>query len=242
MADSLIDLGADLVAEKAALTAKWSDKTKEEILSAKVESDLFIKSQNARFDELRDSYLTLKDSTDAKLQLKDLLDRKAAEDTGNNHSTQSEQQLPQMMKPEDIDSLVERKLSEHQRTLKQQENMNSIKAQLKDKFGDNSQTILKQRMDTLGLSQEFADDLAKNYPSAFIRTFGLDEQPSPNSNFQVPPRSVKQASFAPHTPTRNYAYYQELKKTNPKLYLDPKLSVQMYNDALEQGASFGLPN
>jgi hypothetical protein len=41
---------------------------------------------------------------------------------------------------------------------------------------------------------------------------------------------------------RTWAYYQELKKTNPKLYLDPKISVQMDKDAIALGDAFGLPN
>jgi hypothetical protein len=29
-----------------------------------------------------------------------------------------------------------------------------------------------------------------------------------------------------------------MKKTNPKLYLDPKIAVQMHNDAIELGDAF----
>jgi hypothetical protein len=41
---------------------------------------------------------------------------------------------------------------------------------------------------------------------------------------------------------RTWAYYQELKKTNPKLYLDPKIAAQMDKDAIALGDAFGMPN
>lgn len=37
---------------------------------------------------------------------------------------------------------------------------------------------------------------------------------------------------------RTWDHYAELKKTNPKLYLDPKISKQMHDDALALGEGF----
>jgi hypothetical protein len=39
-------------------------------------------------------------------------------------------------------------------------------------------------------------------------------------------------------PKRTFSYYQKMKETKPKLYLDPKISRQMEKDSQTLGASF----
>jgi len=60
------------------------------------------------------------------------------------------------------------------------------------------------------------------------------DTPVQRENFQSPPRSDNRTgSFTPQGPKeRTWAYYQELKKTNPKVYYDPKTQVQMHHDAV----------
>jgi len=61
-------------------------------------------------------------------------------------------------------------------------------------------------------------------------------------SFRAPPRSnVRPSSFSPKTPVRDWNYYQELKKKDPKVYLDPKIAVQMHEDAIALGDRFGMP-
>lgn len=38
--------------------------------------------------------------------------------------------------------------------------------------------------------------------------------------------------------TRTESYYKQLKKDNPKIYLDPKFAVQMHNDAQALGEAY----
>ncbi len=61
MADSLLDEVDHTQNDRDELLNKWKDKSKEELLAAKVESDLFIKTQNARFDNIREDYLKLRE-------------------------------------------------------------------------------------------------------------------------------------------------------------------------------------
>ncbi len=245
MADSLIDHNtpADPTSERAELLNKWKDKSKEEILAAKVESDLFIKTQNARFDDIRSDYLKLREESQAKASLEELIARQEKLLTNPEiiPDTHRDDVNQPSLKPEDIDSLLEQKLSAREQLRKETDNLNIVKAKLKEQFGDNVSTVLKQRMDTLGLDQAFTDELAKKHPSVFMKTFGLDQQVR-QDGFNPPPRSIqRQDSFAPKIQRRDWNYYQELKKSNPRLYLDPKISVQMHQDALEQGDAFGMP-
>jgi len=241
MADSLLDDVDPQTDERDELRKKWSDKTPEEILNAKIESDLFIKAQNARLDDLRADYLKLREEATARASLEDLISRqeKLLSNPETTPPTLGDTVQPSL-KPEDIDSLLEQKLTQRELARKQTDNFNTIKAKLREQFGENAASVLKQRMDTLGLDQSFTDDLAKNHPTVFIRTFGLDEQHQTTD--VAPPRSNQRTDkFAPQVRKRDWSYYQEMKKTNPRMYLDPKIAVQMHNDAIELGSDFGMP-
>lgn len=243
MADSLIDdTIVDQTNDREALRAKWKDKTPEEVLEAKIESDLFIKTQNARFDQIREDYIKLREESQAKASLQDLIDRheKSLTNSETTPNTEGEKNQPSL-KPEDIDTMLEQKLTQRERLSKQTENFNLIKAKLKEQFGDNASTTLKQRMDTLGLDQAFTDELAKNHPSVFLKTFGLEEAPRQDS-YNPPPRSAQRPDrFAPVTQKRDWNYYQELNKRDPRAYLDRKIAIQMHNDAVALGDDFGMP-
>lgn len=239
MTDSLLQEN-DQTLTKDAIIAKWKDKPREELENAKAESDLYVHTLTARLDDLRKDYLELKEQQQTGAQLKDLLDR-----LDNPNKQQEMNETPNVqnnqpgIKPEDIEALVNKKLTDHQINLKKQDNFNAMQAKLKQTFGDDYASAYKQRLDNLGLNREFADELAMSHPSVFIKTFGLDAVPqSTQPNL---PRNQVRPSFSTNTQKRDWAYYQEMKKTNPKLYLDPKIAVQMHDDAIALGADFGLP-
>ncbi len=241
MADSLLspDNGD---AEREAIIAKWKDKPQTELLEAKAESDLYIKTLTARLDDLKNDYLTLRDQSQTSTQLKDLIDRLEKERSGASNDTTHDTNRDNgvQLKTEDIQTLIAQEVQKNKLLDKQAQNFNTVESKLKEAFGDNYQTIYKQRLDTLGLSQEFADDLARNHPTVFFKTFELDQQRG--DAFQTPPRTQQRpTSFAPKAQVRDWNYYQELKKTNPRLYLDPKIAVQMHDDAVALGSAFGMP-
>lgn len=240
MADSLLDDTTPTSLTKESVIEKWKDKPHEELLAAKAESDLFIHNITARFDDLKKDYLELKGQQQTGAQLQALIDKLDAKDVNTAPNTQEEPAIQPGIKPEDVTALVQQEIAKNQRTTQQQQNFNEMQAKLRENFGDNYQDSYKQRLDTLGLSKDFADELAKNYPTAFMRTFGLDAQPQQTSQ-NLPRSSVRQTSFAPSAQKRDWNYYQNLKKTNPRLYLDPKIAVQMHDDAVALGDAFGLP-
>lgn len=239
MADSLLP-DDPMPDDRDAILNKWKDKTREEILEAKVNSDLFIKSQNARFDDLKKDYLELRDRHQASTELADLVTQiKESRASGNQIPDTQRETIPPAIKPEDIQALVQKHLADYQMTTKQQENFNNMQAKLKERYGENYTGHYKQRLDELGLTKEQADDMAKNQPSVFRKSFDLDIQPGiPQQSL---PRSQRQTNFAPAIAKRDWNYYQEMKKNNPKMYLDPKIAIQMHDDAIALGADFGMP-
>ena len=137
--------------------------------------------------------------------------------------------------------MFDEKLSAYERQKREVENFGKVEAKLKEKLGPNYAASLKDQYNQLGLSNDEMNSLAKKSPEAFFRMLGLNDQ-SRNDYTGAPRNSMRNDSFAPKTVKRDYAYYQELKKTNPMLYLDPKIAVQMEKDAQELGAAFGLPD
>lgn len=241
MADSLLNNDPDNTTERDDLFNKWKDKAPEEVLKAKVESDLYIKTLTARMDDLTKDHLRLMEESKTKAQLEDLVARQEKLLTNPDMTQQTNRDDVQpSIKPEDIEQMVRNQIAQSDQSKKYQENFNMVKAKLKEQLGDNYQDTFKQRRDSLGLTQEFADELAQKHPTVFLKTFGLDEQQR-QDGYSAPRSSVRQTSFAPTVQKRDWNYYQELKKKDPRLYLDPKIAVQMHDDAIALGAAFGMP-
>lgn len=241
MADSLLDVSLDPIDERQELFNKWKDKPLEEVLKAKVESDLFIKTQNARLDDLRKDYLKLREEATAKASLEELIARQEKLLANPENPQPPVEETKPSFKPEDIDSILEQKFTQRERLNKQNENFNMVKAKLREQFGDKASEVLKQRMDTLGLDQAFTDDLARTHPTVFLKTFGVEDTRQ-STDISPPRSSQRQNQFVPTAPKRDWNYYQELKKSNPRMYLDPKIAIQMHNDAIELGDAFGMPS
>src|SRR5258705_17604 len=153
MADSLIDDNQNDTTDRAELEAKWKDKTPAEVLSAKVESDLYIKTLTSRLDDLRKDYLALREESTAKASLEELIARqeKLLANPETPPPTPRDDVNQPSFKPEEIDALLEQKLTAREQLNKQTENFNFIKAKLREQFGDNAGSTLIQRIDTLGL-------------------------------------------------------------------------------------------
>jgi hypothetical protein len=239
MADSLLD-GQTPSLTKDDVIAKWKDKPQEELLQAKAEADLYIETLKHRFDDISKEYLELKEQQKTGEQLQALLDRLDKANTDPSPDDTNKDTVQPGMKPEDIEKLVDQRYSQHQQRIRQNENLTAMQAKLRESLGDNYQEAYKQRLDALGLTPEFADDLAKNHPSVFVKTFGLEQQ-APQSSHQLPRNIQRPTTFAPTAKRRDWNYYQEMKKNNPRMYLDPKIAVQMHEDALALGADFGMP-
>jgi len=219
------------------ITNKWKDKPVEELLKAKVESDLYIKSLERQKDELRNDYLKQRDELLTKAKFEEYIQKMESLKDGQVTEPKVNEVSEPKYDPKEIESLVLNKINETKKIEKETENFNRVQMKLQERFGNNYQSVLREQQINLGLSDSDVNDLAKKSPEAFFRMMNLNE--GTKESFQAPPRSNQRMdNFAPKVQKRDYNYYQELKKTNPRLYLDPKIAVQMHNDAVELGESF----
>lgn len=217
-------------------------KTEQDLARGKYESDLYIETLKRQQDELRADYLKLRQDTEARANLEELINQLEAKQkttTSTITPVANEVNKQPVIDPKDIESLIATKIQESKLNERQSENYNSVKAKLVEQYGPNYQTVLKQQIEDLGLTEEDITALARKSPAAFFKTMGLATAEQ-KETFQAPPRSnQRNDNFAPKgAPKRTWAYYQNMKKTDPKSYYDPKTNVQIHNDMLELGDAF----
>ena len=218
-------------------------KSTKDLARGKYEADLYVNTLTRQMDELRSDYLKLREDYTARAKLEELIGQLEAKQSQQHNNSEQPQAKEVKDKPgidpTELKSLVSSSIQEYELTRKQTENFNKVKDRLQEQFGDNYQTVLKQQIAELGLSEEDVNALARKSPNAFFKTIGMDQQ-APNQPFQSPlTSSQKPETFRPKgKDKRTWSYYQDLKKTSPNLYLDPKTNVQMHNDAMELGEAF----
>lgn len=216
------------VSEREEILNKWKDKSKEEILEAKINSDLFVKTLTRRQDETSKDFLEAKKQLEAQASLEELVNRLNLKATSNSEPPTANEgtESPKIDLAKEVRSLYE----ETRKQERADSNAKLVQDKLKERFGNSYQSVLR---DT-GLSDQKINELAMESPEVLFKLVGLNDT---RETFQTPPRNnQRQDSFSPKGPAkRTYAYYQELKKADPKLYLDKKIAVQMHNDVLEMG-------
>lgn len=217
------------------------EKAKQKIGRGKYESDQFIKTLTRQQDELRADYIKLKEESVARDKLEELIGQLEARQQNVSHESTLKVNEPitsPLLDPKQIESLIDSRITEKDLAKKQSDNFKIVEDRLKERYGKNYQSVLKEQTESLGLSGEDVNALARKSPVAFFTTFGLDQQQS-NNSFQTPPKSSQRNdSFSPKAQKRLWSYYQTLKKEKPTVYWDPKTTVQMHKDAEEYGDAF----
>lgn len=202
--------------------------------------DNFIKTKNKAFDDLSADYIRLKEEVDKGPKIQELFDQMTQklastnQNPGNDISNQ-----PPAFDPKHVETMISNSLQAHELAKVQRSNQDTVRAKLSERYGANYPNIVKQQIEDLGVTEDLFNSLAKNNPKLLIKTLGLDQEPQQDL-FQAPPHSsVRTDSFAPRGgQKRSWSYYQELKKTNPRTYSDPKTQTQMAMDYATLGKDF----
>lgn len=216
-------------------------KTNEDLARGKAEADVTIELFKKRQDELRTDYLKLREEANQQAKLQDLIDRleNPQKNTPSHEQTQVNELKQPTIDPNQMSSLVSQEILKHETNKKRTDNYNQVQNKLQEMLGSNYQQELAKRMNTLGLTADEINETAKKSPTAFYNMMGLNQQANQDS-FQSPIRSSQRNdSFSPQgKPKRTWSYYQELKKSDPKLYYDTRIANQMLDDMSELGDAF----
>lgn len=198
------------------------------IAKGKVEGDRYISFKNKDFDDLKEDFLRIRADNVTKDKLEDLLARReqglevpAPQPIAGNVDKPS-------LDPQDLDAAVERKLLAIEVKRTEKANMEKVETRLRERYGDNAKSVLREKMSTLGISDEDLKFLAKKSPEAVFNALGVNQQPDA---YDAPPRSsLRSDNFSPKADLRDAVFYEKMRTTNPKEYFSEKMSIQRLKD------------
>lgn len=212
----------------------------ESVAKGKYESDNYIKILEQRLDERESDNKKLREANTSQANMQELIDQyKQLLATKSENTQQASGVTEKPFDPKELKSMITSELQQHEAVRREQDNFNTVRNKLKEEFGDNYPTILKQKMETLGLSDSRLNELARSEPTFLLKSLGVGEQ-GQRESFQAPPRSdLRSDNFKPRgAEKRTWSYYQKMRKENPSLYERKSTAVQMHNDAIALGDEF----
>lgn len=244
MADSLFDVNDDHDANIDYLKeltkpggkfdrSKYKDDTEmyQAIAKGKYHGDKTLEAKLEQFDQLREDFLQMKATSTAQAKLDELVtrleSRRNEPDTTNNGI--NEQPQIDLTK---LEELATQKalaaIQQHELSKKESENLAVVESRLRERFGDSAKQVLRDRMNTLGLTADDLKVLAKKSPDVAINALGITQV---QQGYQNPPMSnIRSDSFKPNVDIRDAVYYEKLRRENPKDYYSDKISVQRLKD------------
>lgn len=207
-------------------------KTPEELARARIEADQFIerlKEENAKMREDLGTYQTKAEEYERILK-----DRQ--EPSGEQPPETSGDQV----KPEEIAALVDETIKERERKQSKEQNLQTAQEELVSQFdGDlgEARKFLQKRATELNVSVEYLKEQATESPTVFKELVGKKPESKPATPSAASlPSGNPPASGEPREGT--WAYYENLRKTDPKKYWSPAVQNRMHQDAKEKGADF----
>jgi hypothetical protein len=212
-------------------------KTPEELARGKAEADAFIEQLKAEQAKLREDLNT-------KLTLEQYIDKMAA--TGQNPNPPPNEpngnqgENLQGLKPEDVERLIDQRVSAREAERIQTENLRTVKETLSQTLGPDFPTKLKSISQSIGMSEDDMNDMARLRPKALLALVQAQNPGQTQVQFPgpfTPPTSVNRPQTSV-TGDRTKKFYDDLKAKDPKAYWTPKIQNQIHQDALRLGEKF----
>lgn len=232
--DQSVDPAKDYYIELVGEGKKFRDN--QSLARGKYESDLYVKTLEQKLDQMQSDYTKLDTDYKATKKLEELIPEYISKSSNKEPIVNDRDNS---ITPQQIESLVSSKMQEYESSKRQQENFNLVQEKLRERYGNNYKTVLREQIEDLGLTEDYVNSLAKTSPKAFIKTLGLD-QPVKTDNFQAPPRSQQRSdNFKPTAgEVRDWNWYETLRKKNPDLWKSKEMTVQRHKDYMELGERF----
>lgn len=209
------------------------------LAKSKLEADRYIKELEEQAKALREEVT----KQDYAAKLLEQLQNKAPNTTNgnsvapnqNNGSTTPSDTKPEMS--EDIlKALVEKTLTEREATATAEQNASVVRNALVSKYGTEAKAHVERKAQELGMPYSRLEALATESPNAFLTLIG-----EPKQDFKpLTQGSINTQSVQSQQPTtRNWNYYQNLRRSNKTEYFKPSTQQQMLKDKIAMGDQFG---
>lgn len=217
-------------------------KTVEDLANAYIHADAFIKSTTRELQEV-------KEELNIRLDTEEVLKRARQNQSNVDQTTPPETKVEKAATP-----LSDEDLAARIRTVTQAErlretaaqNVTTVATRLIEQFGDEAKAneFVRNKAAELGVGVEFLQDVAARSPKAFFSSIGLE-----NTTPKTPPTTPSRGDVNTEAFRNNgaqvkpgtYAYFENLRKTDPKTYFARDTQLAMHKAALEaeaRGESF----
>lgn len=217
-------------------------KTVDELARGKYESDQFIERLKREQEELREELS--KRSTIEEFMTK-MNERKAntsnqAEPPVDERKREEENSNSKSFTQEDLEALLENKLKERETQTKVEKNRKEVLDYMTSVWGSNAAVELNRKASELDMSVQELRAYAESSPKAFYRLVGIEGNTQSRSSNPSAPSSTVSTSRMPDNRVgeKGYAYYEKLRKENPREYFSARVQNEMYRRATELGDRF----
>tara|TARA_R110000796_G_scaffold24700_1_gene70151 strand:- start:213 stop:992 length:780 start_codon:yes stop_codon:yes gene_type:complete len=222
--------------------AKGENWNNPEVLAkGKLEADGYIQQLESQLTQMREDL----GKQDYAQKLLDQLQNKAADPTtanaampNNNNNTggTSDGNTNPNLSEDDLKSLVEKTLSAREKDGLVKQNLSIVDQELEKSYGTEAKATVQKKADELGISIERMQEIAAESPNAF---FSLIGEPKKTFNPMVQGSVRTEGVNMKSSTERNWAYYQNLRRTNNHEYYTPKVQQQLMEDKMRMGDGFG---
>lgn len=197
------------------------------IAKGKVYGDRTIEQRNKEFDELREDFVKANANATAAVKYEEL--KALLEKRSNTNDTDTQvRQVETTLDPTKIEEILETKLAQRELKKKEDDNMATVETRLRERFGDNAGSIMRDKMNTLGMTADDLKFLAKRSPEAVLNALGVNQQ---QESYQgLPSSNLRSDNFVPQADIRDAIYYDKMRREKSKEYFSEKMSVQRLKD------------
>lgn len=150
----------------------------------------------------------------------------------------------QTITPEDIAKTVKQILSTEKDVSTRQSNVDFVRSRLQEVWGRDYVSKLEEVAPEVG-GKEFLSSIAETNPKAFLKLVGIDQQgrqvtPPVNTDVVVPPKNTTTVTpfGSAAIGVKNQAYFQKLRKEDPKKYWAAETQMEMHKIAEQMGEAF----
>lgn len=204
---------------------------------------LLVKAAHAdkHISKIESENANLRSEVDKRINYQDLLDkitstRQAASNPDNTNP--DERAEPQVgITEQDIEKKIDARFNQKQQEALRAANEVLVVKELVKMWGPNYVSKLKARVQELEMTEDEAIQLSRVKPKAFLALVSPTVGTSVDTSTYSPPRTQQTTPMSGGA-SRNYAYYRDQMKKNPKLEHDHKFIADMHNQAAKQGEAF----
>ena len=216
--------------------------TIEELAKSRVHADIAIAARERELAEAREELNKRITYEELVEQLGRPNEREAPRSSERQPAPETPANVPHI-KDEDLAARIREIQAQDNREQRLQSNVSQVTQRMLEEFGTETKAseYLNGKARELGVDIKFLQDQAAQAPKAFFKTIGLEDAVSPparptDGNVNTDALRTQNPGGTPKADT--YAFYENMRKTDPARYFLPATQNRLMKAALEKGDAF----